>query len=325
MGTYPGQVLKTALQPRWLATLALALILATVFVVLSAWQFGRSQIDDDATGADPATAGSSLEEALDDPTPLTEVIRPGEPMGGPQADTVVSLEGEFVEGTEVLIDQRLQDDREGYWAVAAFAVDGAPEGQVIPVVRGWVADPDDADAAPSGDQLAVVGRLLPTEAPVAEPRPDGRVLPSLSVAELINRWDTSSYSGFVVAFSAQPAEASEASDSTGPAGEPDGAQVDAAAEDSPLESVWVGPQPEGPQIHWLNVFYGVEWTFFAGFACYLWWRLVRDDHERRLEEERLDREWEEQWRREQLARRAEQSGRPAGEPGSDGPEEQTHD
>ncbi|WP_010524666.1 SURF1 family protein [Nesterenkonia sp. F] len=312
-------MLKTALQPRWLATLALALILATVFVVLSAWQFGRSQIDDDATGADPATAGSSLEEALQDPTPLTEVIRPGEPMGGPQADRVVSLRGEFVEGTEVLIDQRLQGDREGYWAVAAFAVDGAPDGQVIPVVRGWVADPDDADAAPSDEELTVVGRLLPTEAPEAEPRPDGRVLPSLSVAELINRWDVSSYSGFVVAFSAQPAGAAD------PTGESDGAEVDAAAEGSPLESVWVGPQPEGPQIHWLNVFYGVEWTVFAGFAFYLWGRLVKDDHERRLEEERLDREWEEQWRREQLARRAEQSGRPAGDAGSDGPEEQTHD
>jgi hypothetical protein len=26
----------------------------------------------------------------------------------------------------------------------------------------------------------------------------------------------------------------------------------------------------------LNVFYAVEWVIFAGFAIFLWWRLVRD-------------------------------------------------
>ena len=46
----------------------------------------------------------------------------------------------------------------------------------------------------------------------------------------------------------------------------------------------------------------MEWVVFAGFAFYLWWRLVKDAHLKRLEEEQLDREWEEQWRREQLAK-----------------------
>jgi surfeit locus 1 family protein len=26
----------------------------------------------------------------------------------------------------------------------------------------------------------------------------------------------------------------------------------------------------------LNVFYALEWAFFAGFAIFLWWRLVKD-------------------------------------------------
>ncbi len=35
----------------------------------------------------------------------------------------------------------------------------------------------------------------------------------------------------------------------------------------------------------LNVFYAVEWVLFAGFAIYLWYRLVRDAVERAEEEE----------------------------------------
>jgi len=33
----------------------------------------------------------------------------------------------------------------------------------------------------------------------------------------------------------------------------------------------------------MNVFYAVEWVVFAGFAFFLWWRLVADDHRRTLE------------------------------------------
>jgi hypothetical protein len=38
------------------------------------------------------------------------------------------------------------------------------------------------------------------------------------------------------------------------------------------------------EINWLNVFYALEWTFFAGFAVFLWWRLVRDAQQREIEE-----------------------------------------
>ncbi len=33
-------------------------------------------------------------------------------------------------------------------------------------------------------------------------------------------------------------------------------------------------------LNWLNLFYAVEWALFAGFAVYLWYRLVRDVWER---------------------------------------------
>ncbi|MBV6545519.1 SURF1 family protein, partial [Ursidibacter maritimus] len=34
------------------------------------------------------------------------------------------------------------------------------------------------------------------------------------------------------------------------------------------------------ELNWLNVFYAVEWIIFAGFAVFLWYRLVRDAKER---------------------------------------------
>lgn len=252
--------------------LVLVLVVATVFVVLSAWQFSESR-----------TEHVQTREQTENPVELTDIYQPAQAMSVNEADRIVDFSGEFVEDTDMLIADRLRDGENGYWAVAAFRVDGAPHDEVIPVVRGWMpedADHDDAGTAPEG-QLTLQGRLLPTEAPGQGPReePPG-VLPTLSVAELINLWEEDSYSGFIVDFSEE------------------------ALGDSELESVWVGPQPEEDEINWLNLFYGVEWVVFAGFAFYLWWRLVKDAHLKRLEEERLDREWEEQWRREQLAKLA---------------------
>lgn len=270
---YPGVVPSssfwaTARQPQWITLLILALVLATVFVVLSAWQFDQSRTE------------RSYAQDTEIPVELTDIYAPERPIGVDEADRIVNLSGEFVPQTEVLIANRMRDGEEGYWAVAAFAVEGAPDDQVIPVVRGWTAEAETTvEAAPTGE-ITLQGRLLPTEAPGPGPRElPYPVLPSLSVAELINLWGEDSYSGFVVDFSEE-----------------------AAGNASSLQPVWVGPQPEGRDINWLNLFYAVEWVVFAGFAFYLWWRLVKDAHERQLEEERLDREWEQQWRAEQAAK-----------------------
>ncbi|GAA3074194.1 MULTISPECIES: SURF1 family protein [Actinomycetes] len=268
-------MLKTALQPKWIAMLALALILATVFVVASAWQFGQSRTEE-----------TPSREVTEEPAPLTEVYAPQRAMTALDADRIVTFSGEFVEDSQVLISERLQDGEPGWWTVAAFAVDGAPDGEVIPVVRGWTDDVDAVDAPPAGQQLELRGRLLPPEAPVAGEREAAHVFASLSPAELINVWDLPSYSGFVVAFDVVDAS---------------GHEIGAEAETVPLEPVWVGPQPEGSSVNWLNLFYAVEWVVFAGFAFFLWWRLVKDAHEKSQEAAVLDTEWEQQWKQEYLA------------------------
>jgi cytochrome oxidase assembly protein ShyY1 len=256
-------VLKTALKPRWIAALVLAFVISTVFVLLSQWQFSQSQ---DAPPPPPA--------ATEQVRPLTETFRPGEPLLAATADQMVTFTGSFDPERQVLVRNRLSDGRSGYWVVNAFTVDGAqlppasgtaPAGVVIPVARGWIAEPGQADTAPGG-QATVTGRLLPTEAPIAEPRVDGQVA-SLSVAELINLWDTPSYAAFVAAFSIDVG----------------GTEVGAGTAASALEPIEVGPQPQETPVNWMNVFYAVEWVVFAGFAFFLWWRLVADDHRRTLE------------------------------------------
>ena len=44
-----------------------------------------------------------------------------------------------------------------------------------------------------------------------------------------------------------------------------------------LCSAWVGDDVE---FSLLNLFYALEWVLFAGFALFLWWRLVQDERER---------------------------------------------
>ncbi|WP_411730541.1 SURF1 family protein [Paeniglutamicibacter sp.] len=247
-------MLKTALKPRWILALVGALVVATGFVLLSQWQFNRSQTE----APPPVTTTERV-------VPLTGHVKPAVDLLARDADQMVSAAGTFLPGKQVLVKNRIEDSRTGYWVVAAFKISGAPDGNIIPVVRGW--QPDDAAPAPApAGTLEITGRLLPTEAPVSQDAGQSAYA-SLSVAELINVWDVPSYSGFVVASSVSGA---------------DGADVSAAA--TGLLPVHVGPQPQERQINWLNIFYGIEWVVFAGFAVFLWYRLVADDFRRQQED-----------------------------------------
>jgi cytochrome oxidase assembly protein ShyY1 len=257
-------VWKTALKPRWIAGFVFAIAVSGVFVLLSQWQFGRSTQPEVPTN--PAT---------EQVQPLTETLQPGEFFHGTDADQMVSARGSYDPAKQLLVPGRLHDGETGYWVVTAFAVNGAPAltGAAaspqtwIPVARGWVAEPGDAPAPPSGS-LELTGRLLPSEAPVPGTAPKPGETTAVSVAELINYWEVSSYPGFVAA----TAEVAG------------GVDVSPAAVPGELLPLDIGPQPPAQQINWLNLFYSLEWVVFAGFALFIWWRLVKDDHHRDLEE-----------------------------------------
>ncbi|WP_426996507.1 SURF1 family protein [Pseudarthrobacter sp. N5] len=256
---------KTALKPRWIAGLVFAIVISGVFVLLSQWQFGRS--------TQPEVAVNTGTEEL---RPLIGVLEPGDFFHGSVADQMVTVTGSYDPATQVLVPGRLNDGVRGYWVISAFSVDGAPAlsgagaspQTWIPVARGWVADPADAGIPPSGP-IELAGRLLPSEAPLPNIDPGSGRASAVSVAELINVWNISSYPGFVAA----TAEISGTTD------------VGAAATDSPLKPLRIGPQPPAQQINWLNLFYSLEWVVFAGFAFFIWWRMVQDDYRRSLEDE----------------------------------------
>ncbi len=258
--------MKTALKPRWILTLILAMAIASVFVLLSQWQFSSS-----SESAPPAPTTTETVR------PLTEILQPLTPLYATGADQMVSFDGSFVPGTRILVQDRLLDGVEGLWVVQGFAVDGsAVDGSaadpdagtadaLIPVVLGWVDTADRAAALPErSGASSVVGRLLPPEAPEVQRPVEGQV-PTVSTAALSNVWDQPVYAAFVVA--------SEVTQ--------DGVQVPF---DAGMEQVIVGPQPQETPVNWLNIFYAIEWVVFAGFAFFLWWRLVADDHRRSLED-----------------------------------------
>lgn len=241
-----------------------AIAISGVFVLLSQWQFGRSTQSE-------APVSTTTEETRQ----LISVLQPGGFFPGSVADQMVSATGSYDPQKQVLVPGRLNDGAKGYWIVSAFAVKGAPAlvggGATpqtwIPVARGWVANPSDAVAPPSGT-IELTGRLLPSESPLPQTDPGPGRASAVSVAELINDWNVSSYPGFVAA-------------TTELSGGTDVGPLAAGGDVKPLR---IGPQPPAQQVNWLNLFYSVEWVVFAGFALFIWWRLVKDDYRRDLED-----------------------------------------
>lgn len=241
-------LLRTALSPRWLAGLALAAIIAGAFGFLANWQWSRSH-------EAPPPAPSITEKVK----PLQQIYQPGRALLGSEADHIVSVEGAFDASKQVLIGSRLQSGDRGYWTVSALRVTNTDTW--IPIVRGWSADKKIADGLPTGT-VTVVGRLLPPEAPFAGQEPEEGAFSNLSPAQLTNVWDASLYDAFIVSNDKIPADAP-----------------------ATLERVPVEAQPQKSPVNWLNIFYAIEWIVFAGAAFYMWFRLVKDDYERQLEDE----------------------------------------
>ncbi len=51
----------------------------------------------------------------------------------------------------------------------------------------------------------------------------------------------------------------------------------------------VPPPPIGETgLSWRNAAYALQWWIFAAFAAYMWFRMVRDDHERHPQREETD-------------------------------------
>jgi surfeit locus 1 family protein len=260
LANYRRHVLRTALQPRWLALLAVVLVVCVGFGWLGSWQLGVARDRGEV---------KALREARSRPAvPIDEVLAPQRAFTAAADGRRVTVQGTYDPSKQVLVSGRVQpggDGTVGWWVVGALRTS---TDAWLPVVRGWVPDPEDAAAGvptPSGP-VTVQGVLQPDEPPAQASGPvDGR-LTSLDVADLVNRWGTPIYNGFLVLTSQRP---------------------DVPADEPRLELV-PAPQPVSHGIAWRNAAYAVQWWVFAGFTLVMWWKMVqqaaRDEADARGEE-----------------------------------------
>ena len=261
---FPPTLREVMLRGRWIALLALCLLVAGVFAWLGQWQLGR------AIDTDPTPPG-----ATEEVRPLAEVSAPGEYLPEPLVGQRVTVTGTWVPEDFIVVESRFNDGVEGYWVTGQLRVadDAAVQPESVAVAIGWAATAEEAltaveelnqdAAAPdaASTPLAITGRLISDEGPALPPRgADPLTLTRMSPAALLPRWHD--IAGLDVYRSYVASEVAQ------------GSLVDIAS-----------PAPaEGSDINWLNIFYAVEWAVFAGFAFYLWYRLARDAWEREVED-----------------------------------------
>jgi cytochrome oxidase assembly protein ShyY1 len=158
--------------PRWLGLAGLTLVLAAAMVALGFWQLDRYH----ERSAFNARVDAAAKAA---PTPLTQLLRPGQPPPEAMAWTRVAATGRFDPTHEVLARARTLDGRVGFEVLTPLVL---ADGSAVLVNRGWLPAPaGDATAQPSVPPapqglVDVVGRVhLPESRPDAPVNRDGHV------------------------------------------------------------------------------------------------------------------------------------------------------
>ena len=257
-------VTRVALRPRWLLALLLALIVAAFFAWLGRWQIENAIRTDDF-----------VSEEFENARPLGELAEPAEPISEAAAGAVVTTEGSLRADDLHVVAPRMNQGETGAWVVAHLEGEAAGSPANLVVALGWapsIAAAEEA-IANAGDvsgfeqALDLEGRLMPTEgAVIPRSTEDPLQMQTMVPAHVLNLWGEvhgPTYSGYLVLH---------------PTGAAEKLISDAGLQ--PIDSV----PPKPPEaVNWLNVFYAIEWVVFAGFAVFLWFRLVRDAWEKEHE------------------------------------------
>ena len=137
----------TLITPRWIVLHLATAAVVVAFVALGWWQLQAYRSSD---------AREQLRELP--AAPITELATPGQPLGAAAERTVV-VSGEYLTDASLLVPARVHDGVLGSYTVGVLQTDDG----ALPVLRGWLAEPDDpAGAVPAG-QITVTGHLLPPE------------------------------------------------------------------------------------------------------------------------------------------------------------------
>lgn len=161
-----------------------------------------------------------------------------------------------------IVANRLNDDEPGYWLITN-SVDSAK--QNLTIALGWSADlaevEGERDALMESGlekfETKLQGVMIPSEAPKTRNKDKNYIFESLSVAQLVNIYSPDKgidVAPMILALNGQSQ----------------------ASAWPPLKPIDVTYDPV-QKINWLSAFYFAEWVLFAGFAIFLWWRLVKDE------------------------------------------------
>ena len=232
---------RVARRPKWIAALFLALGVASIFGLLGQWQLDRS-----------IEQGTIIERNTETVVPLESVATPQSVITSEASGRMVSVECRFVEGDDVVLDNRRTLQGVGQWLVRHCMTE---QGNSLAVAAGFAPSGVSANTLPATTG-EIVGRYVPTESPQQSDFVAGEIS-AVAVPELLNLWADPGpvYGGYLVL--------SEA---------PEG-----------LSTIGTEAPPTESELNWLNLFYALQWVIFGLFALYLWWRLVRDEWEREVE------------------------------------------
>lgn len=235
-------VLRTALRPKWVGLLALAVVLAIACIIAGRWQWSVAH---DVARAD------AVREVQDKPVePLEAVMQPHDGFPDDGSGQRVTTRGEYT-GDQVLVVGRLLDDVEGEWVVERFVVEDG--GANLAVVRGWIPKGESPPPAPTGT-IELLGSLAPKEAPDEGGVPEGKMT-SVDIAQLVNTWPGEIYNGFAFAM-----------------------EEDGSAQAAGLDRV-PPPLPD-TSLNIRNVMYAFQWWIFAAFPLWMWMKMVRQEARR---------------------------------------------
>jgi surfeit locus 1 family protein len=250
------------LKPRWLGLFAIVVVVMVSFGMLGLWQLNVAR----DKGRAHEVSGAPTRPVAD----LATVLTPHGSFPHDGTGRRIRATGRYDGSAQVLVTPRLLAGKRGYWVVTPLVVRST--GARVAVVRGFVTDPAQAVAPEALTKLTEVtevtvsGTLAPGESPAVDPRssdpgdsalPDGQMA-TLDLSLLVNRWPGTLYNAFVFATAEQP---------------------DLTSASAPAVQRVPPPALVGGGLVWRNAAYAVQWWVFALFAGYMWWRMVRDDHD----------------------------------------------
>jgi cytochrome oxidase assembly protein ShyY1 len=202
----------------------------------------------------------SVENAQVEDAPDTEVDVPLASIAEPQSSVTpaqfgrqVTVSGQWVDSDFLaVVDRNNGGEEQGSVVIGHLVTEG---GVTLVVALGWT--PSDGLPPLTVPEGELTGRYLPSEV-ASDSDFEAGTRSAIAVADLINVWSDAvpAYGGYLVLDDA-PGE---------------------------LDDIYSPAPSQEVSLNLLNIFYAIEWVIFAGFAIYLWYRLVRDVVEKEAEE-----------------------------------------